>query len=251
MCSAYCQAKGLIPKAGVARFRWCISVITLALLGSRWKVAPGILFPLCGPWNEFRPDGSKGGSKLWGGEQTVGSLDSLKLPSNGATTRRNPKLLLNLTSALERETGTVLMNDDLSVTETLYLAVTLTPPKLNEDFLNTFKFHYDRPAYHGLRLVRVSRITEIDQVVDMYLVVCDTQEFRSALKDRFISRSFSDDGSPRKLEAISHGNSPISLVRAFKQYVIERLCHNLDCLKINLEEAVRTPVLVYSIRLKS
>ena len=240
VCSKYERSKGLIPKAGIAKFDWCTSVVTLALLGSKWKIAPETLFPV------IVSDDTEPGPKLLGGEQNVDSLDSLRLPSKRTTTRGNPSLIWTLISILGPVTSSVSMNYDQIVTETLFFAVTFIPPRLDKDFLNTFKFHYDKPDYHFLRLIRVSRATSINQAVDMYIVVCDSQEIRGALKNHFKSRSFFDGGSPTGPGAISRGSSPISLVRSSKQYVIDQLCHNLDCLKINLEEAVRSPKLARS-----
>ena len=140
------------------------------------------------------------------------------------------------------------MNYDQTATETLFFAITFTPPRLDKDFLNTFKFHYDRPGYYFLRLIRVSRIIDINQAVEKYIVVCDSQEIRRDLKNHFIPRSSFDDRSLKEPGAILRGNSPISFVRSSKQYVIDQLCYNLDCLKINLEEAVRSPKLVRNLR---
>ena len=250
MCSEYERTKGLIPRTGIAKFDWCTSVLTLALLGSRWKIAPEILFPVFGSWNDFWSDDIEPGPKLLRGEQNVDSLDSLRLPSKRTTARGNPNLILSLISILGRVIGTVSMNYDQIVTETLFFAITFTPPRLDKDFLSTFKFHYDKPDYHFLRLIRVSRIIDINQAVDMYVVVCDSQEIRGVLKNHFTSRSILDDTSLKEPGAIFRGNFPISLVRSSKQYVIDQLCHNLDCLKINLEEAVRSPKSVRSSRSK-
>lgn len=240
----------MIPKAGIAKFDWCTSVVTLALLGSQWKIAPETLFPMIRYWNDLWSDDTEPGPKLLGGEQNVDSLDSLRLPSKRTTTRGNPSLIFILISILGPVTSPVSMNYGQIVTETLFFAITFIPPQLDKDFLNTFKFHYDKPDYHFLRLIRVSRAIDINQAFDMYIVVCDSQEIRGALKNHFISQSFFDDGSLKGPGAISRGNSPISLVRSSKQYVIDQLCHNLDCLKINLEEAVRSPISARSLRFK-
>ena len=224
MPSQYERSKGLIPKTRAAKFDWSTSVAALALLGSRWKIAPELLFPVTGrPLNDFCPDDINTDPKLLGGGQNMDWLESLELPSK------------------RRTTSTVFTNDSQTVTETLFFAATFTPPRLDGDFVNTLRSHYAKPDYYFLRVIRISQMIGSDQVVEKYIVVCDLQTVRGALKNRFISRSSFDDRSLMEPEAISRGHSPISLVRSSKRHVIDQLCYNLDCLKINLEEAVSSP----------
>ena len=147
---------------------------------------------------------------------------------------------------LECMTSTASMDHDQTITETLFFAITFTPPRLDNDFLNTFKFHYDKPNYHFLRLVRISRPINTNHAVESYILVCDSQEIRSDLKNRYISQSLFDDGSLKKSRVNSRANFPISLLRSTRQYVIDQLCDNLGCLKNNLEVAVRSPESVRS-----
>lgn len=219
MISKHEKTKGLIPKTPLAKFDWCVSVITLALLGSRWRIDPKILFPLNECWDEFWYDNSETWPVVLEKDQTVNSMDSLRLPSK--------RRVVDIDST----------NEDRIVTETLYLATTIAPPQLDENFVNAFKSHYYPPDYHFLRLIRVSQAMNSGQTIDKYVVLCDSQELRGALRDFVMSRSFFDDGSPNEPEAILRGDFSILLVRYFKQYVIHQLCHNLDRLKTNLEEA--------------
>ena len=130
---------------------------------------------------------------------------------------------------------------DKAITESIFLATTLTPPRLDKDFLNIFKSHYDKPDFHSLRLIKISPSIETHQANGRYVVVCNSRDLRASLKNSLVIRSFGNDGSPNQLGEIQVGNNPVSLVRSFKQYVIYQLCQNLDILKTNLEEADRPP----------
>ena len=198
--------------------------------------------PVIGPRKVFSSDRLEIEPKLQGGERVEDSLESLKLPSQRMLARRDPNLTSTLISDLGRMTGTGSKNEDQTITETLFLAGTLTPPRLDEKFLNNFKSHHEQPDSYSLRLVRVSWMMNDNQTVDRYIVICNSQKLRSILRDRFIYQPSSDDESLKELEAFCGGNSPISLVRCFKQHVIDQLCHNLDCLKIYLEETVSNPI---------
>ena len=229
-----------MPKKGKYRFDWCTSVVSLALLGARWKIGPEMSFPVIGSWNDTWSNDSNIEPELLRGGQDANAVDSLRLPSKPTTAWRDPNSTLVTTSTSGRLISTVPMNRDEAITECLYLATTLTPPRLDKDFFNTFKSHYDKPRYHSLRLIRVSRSTDIHQAFDKYVVICNSRELRASLKKRFAVQSFGNDGSPNEAGEIPIGNSPVSLVRSLKQYVVDNLCHNLNCLKSNLEEAVRS-----------
>ena len=200
------------------------------------------MFPVIASWKDFCSNESEDLPKLPAGEQIVDSLHSLTLPSKRTTARRNRNMILRLTYILGFTDGPMSFDDDQNVTETLFLAIT-TPPlrRSDQDFLSTFKSHYDQPEYQFLRLIRLSRIFNHSQPIDMYIVICDSRELRYALKEFLLSQSSSKDASPWGPELVSRGNSPVSLVRSSKQHVLNRLCHNLDCLKFDLEEAVRAP----------
>ncbi|KAI4208831.1 MAG: hypothetical protein LQ351_008160 [Letrouitia transgressa] len=185
VCSEYERTKGLIPKAGIAKFDWCTSVVTLALLGSQWKIAPETLFPMIRYWNDLWSDDTEPGPKLLGGEQNVDSLDSLRLPSKRPVT------------------SPVSMNYGQIVTETLFFAITFIPPQLDKDFLNTFKFHYDKPDYHFLRLIRVSRAIDINQAFDMYIV-------------KYIGRK---DPSYNKVNYVLHLRDHLEMMKRFLDYL--------------------------------
>ncbi|KAL8829026.1 MAG: hypothetical protein Q9191_002248 [Dirinaria sp. TL-2023a] len=237
MISKYEKTKGLIPKTPLAKFDWCASAITLALLGSRWRIAPKILFPLNEGWDEFWFDSSETRPVVLEKDQTVNSMGSLRLPSKRTTASKISNILSDLIPTLGRVVDIDSTNEDRIVIETLYLATTIAPPQLDEHLVNAFKSHYYSPDYHFLRLIRVSRAMNSGQTIDKYVVLCDSQELRATLRDFVMSRSFFDNGSLNESEAISRGEFPILLVRYFKQYVIHQLCHNLDRLKTNLEEA--------------
>lgn len=68
VCSEHESTKGLIPKAGVAKFKWCTSVVALALLDSQGQIAPEILFPAIGSWNDLWSDDTAPSPELLGGE---------------------------------------------------------------------------------------------------------------------------------------------------------------------------------------
>ena len=113
-----------------------------------------------------------------------------------------------------------------------------------------FRSHYNQPSSQSLRLVRASRVVGEGQVVDLLIVICGSQDLRSDLSKCFLVRPPSNDGSSQEPTAIWRGNSPVSFVRSLKQYVIDRLCHNLHCLKANLEDMVRVPESMDSLHLQ-
>ena len=79
----------MMPKARTAKFDWCISIITLALLGSQWNIAPSILFPVIESWNDLWSNDLEPGAKLLEKQEDMVSLDSLRLPSKGRNAQRN------------------------------------------------------------------------------------------------------------------------------------------------------------------
>ena len=91
MCSEYERTKGLIPKEGKPWFDWWTSIVSLALLGSRWNIAPGILFPVVKSGNDLWSNESKSRPELLEEEQDGKSIDSLILPSKRMTIWRNPR----------------------------------------------------------------------------------------------------------------------------------------------------------------
>lgn len=255
MISEYERTNGLIPKVppkphtrkplmDVPKLNWCVSTIMLALLGSRWNITPELLFPSNGSWDGFWSDDPETWPK-----ETVNSMARLELPSERTTASKISTMLLHLILSLGHVPGSRnSTTEDRNSTETLFFATTVTPPRLDKGFLNPLKSHYDPPNYHFLRLVRVPRVNSSDQAIDVYIVLCDSPELQSALGSFFMSQSFSEDGSPKGREASPCGDFPISVVRSFKQYVIHQLCQNLDGIKSNLQEAVRTPTSVRNIQ---
>ena len=143
-----------------------------------------------------------------------------------------------LNSFLGRQTRSTPVNYDQTVTEALFFAVSLIPPRLNEESQDTFK---SKPRYRFLRLIRIREPVGLSQAVVTYVVLCESTDMRAALRNHLKARSSFNVGLLAEPSAISSGNAAIVFVRGSKQYVIDELCHNLNCLHINLEEAVRSP----------
>ena len=147
-------------------------------------------------------------------------------------------------------TKSTLTGHDQTKAEDLALASAVPPSRFIENFLNSFRSHYNQPSSQSLRLVRASRVIGDSQVVDLFIVICGSQDLRKDLSNCFLVRPSSKDESPQKPIAIWRGNSPVSFVRSLKRYVIDRLCHNLQCLKANLEDLVRVPESMNSLHLQ-
>ena len=82
----YERVKGLNLKHPVEKFDWCVSVITLAILGSECNIAPDVLFPPVRLWH----DNSDTALQVTGGLQIMDSSIDMLMPSRGQIYR--PKL---------------------------------------------------------------------------------------------------------------------------------------------------------------
>ena len=171
-----------------------------------------------GSWNNDCSEDTEAGPKVLGREHNVESSESVRLPSKRTNAQEDPYTMWTLTSILGLLNNTVATDYGQVFPETLFLAITFTPPRLDQDFLNTSKSHYDKPDYHFIRCIRVSWMNDFNQTVEMYIVVCDSQESRARLKKYVLSRSYSVDESSME-GAISRDNSPISLIRSSERYV--------------------------------
>lgn len=134
-----------------------------------------------------------------------------------------------------------------SSTDTLFLGITLTPPRFNEDFLHAFRSHHSKPHYEYLYIIRV-RTTTIGQDKTSYIVVCSSQKLRNALKVNLADDAALRQGSPQHPATALAGATSSSMIRSFRSYVAERLCQNLDSLKSHLEYAVSIPGYMRSMR---